>query len=434
MYPFKISPTIYLLSLTIGMVGCQGDRVADGSPQEESSEPPTNRIAIPPSVRNNLGITFARVERRKVTGAIRVPGAFELDRLGKHEYRAMLPGRIEFEVRPFQEIAKGDLLFRMRSPQWQETQASIDQAYAGLRQAQSKSDALIDRIAGLEEAGFRRADLEAQRRELVAEVAKQRAMLAAIAENAARTLSLHGAPDESQTLATDLLAEIDKSGSMRLRYQEMDWIEVRAAEKGVVASLDVPSGAFAEVGDLILTTLDSSRVRFHSVGLQSDIAAFQAATTARITPPQAQGVDINRGIEAELFLGLEANPDSRTVPLIAIPKEPPSWARPGITGFLEVSADASAGIVLAIPRSAIVKDGLIHVFFKRDPMDPNKAIRVEADMGAEDGRWVEISSELGPNDEVVLNGAYELKLASAQDGNVQQGGHFHADGTYHGEH
>jgi hypothetical protein len=94
----------------------------------------------------------------------------------------------------------------------------------------------------------------------------------------------------------------------------------------------------------------------------------------------------------------------------------------------------TGGPALAIPRSAVVKDGIIHVFFKRDPLDPNKAIRIEADLGLDDGRWVEIKSNLGLNDEVVLEGAYELKLSSSQNGTSQKGGHFHADGTYHGKH
>jgi hypothetical protein len=37
-------------------------------------------------------------------------------------------------------------------------------------------------------------------------------------------------------------------------------------------------------------------------------------------------------------------------------------------------------------------------------------------------------------DEVVLSGAYELKLAMQQSGAAQAGGHFHADGSFHGDH
>ena len=38
-----------------------------------------------------------------------------------------------------------------------------------------------------------------------------------------------------------------------------------------------------------------------------------------------------------------------------------------------------------------------------------------------------------PGDEIVLDGGFQLMLATS--GTIQQGGHFHADGTYHeGEH
>jgi hypothetical protein len=80
-----------------------------------------------------------------------------------------------------------------------------------------------------------------------------------------------------------------------------------------------------------------------------------------------------------------------------------------------------------------VKDGIVHVYFRRDPKNPNQAIRVEADMGADDGRWVVINSGLMRSDEVVLDGAYELKLATSQSGASQRGGHFHADGSFHDE-
>ena len=120
--------------------------------------------------------------------------------------------------------------------------------------------------------------------------------------------------------------------------------------------------------------------------------------------------------------------------LLAMPEESRPWIRPGVSAFLEVVADTTGGFALAIPRTAIVKDGIVHVFFRRDPKDPNKAIRVEADMGINDGRWVVINSGLSLNDQVVLDGAYELKLASQQSGTSQKGGHFHADGSFHGEH
>ena len=56
-----------------------------------------------------------------------------------------------------------------------------------------------------------------------------------------------------------------------------------------------------------------------------------------------------------------------------------------------------------------------------------------------DGRAAGVVAEaqaeaLPPHVLLVLDGAYEIKLASQQNGTVQKGGHFHADGTYHEEH
>ena len=45
-------------------------------------------------------------------------------------------------------------------------------------------------------------------------------------------------------------------------------------------------------------------------------------------------------------------------------------------------------------------------------------------------------AELGERAEahLLLAGVFELKLASQQSGAAQKGGHFHADGSFHGEH
>ena len=72
---------------------------------------PTNRIDIPATVRRNLGITFAQVEVRRVAQTIRVPGAFELQPLARHEYRMALPGRVELLVDQYEPVERGQPLF-----------------------------------------------------------------------------------------------------------------------------------------------------------------------------------------------------------------------------------------------------------------------------------------------------------------------------------
>jgi hypothetical protein len=134
-------------------------------------------------------------------------------------------------------------------------------------------------------------------------------------------------------------------------------------------------------------------------------------------------------VSGTLLLGVEADPAQRTIDLLVLPSAPAAWCRPGVAGFLEVETRGGAAAELAIPLAAVMHDGLQRVFFRRDPADPDKVIRIEADLGLDDGRWVEVKSDVVDGDEVVLAGAYELMLASS--GTASKGGHFHADGTYH---
>lgn len=433
MKPFSFY-TILIAFLIPLLSGCGRDEIAGATSGDEGEgDTPTNRVEIPSTVRNNLGITFAKVERRSLATTIRVPGSFELQPLAKQEYRLLLAGSVEFAVNQFDEVKPGTVLYRFRSQEWLELQSQIDLARASLDQARSHYNTVEARIQALKSAEFKRADLETQSADLKADVAKSEVELQAALNRAARILNFHVSSNSNGITPDDLLAEVEKEGRSMPYYQSVDSIEVTATQPGFVDSLSVSNGAFVEGASLILTTVDQKKVRFRALGLQADLAQFYGVGKVQIVPPQGNGSNINDSVDADFKIGLTADPNQRTVTLFAIPTELRSWCRPGVSAFVEVAADSTGGIVLAIPRSSVVKDGITHVFFKRDPADANKAIRVEADLGVDDGRWVEVKSEVGPNDEVVLDGVYELKLATSQSGTAQKGGHFHADGSYHAE-
>jgi hypothetical protein len=424
---------IPLAAMIVASASCDSGKKTDEAAAMEEGEAATNRIDIPATVRSNIGITFAKVERRQVADTLRVPGSFELKPLAKHEYRLLLPGHVRFEIDQFAEVKPGTLLYRFQSPKWLELQSRIDQAVAGYEQAKLKHDALDARLAALAKADFKRADLETEASVLHAELSGRKAELDAALTTATNIINAHG-PKENALSTEDLLALVQINGNQVPRYRSIGWIDAKAIEPGIVESLAITDGSFVDETTLVMTTIDPTQVRFRALGLQSDLAKLRQAPAARIVPHQSGGGNLNDSVPANLTLGLDADPNQRTIPLYANPQESRPWSRPGVSAFLEVVTASTGGPVLAIPRSAVVKDGITHVFFKRDPLNPNKAIRVEADLGLDDGRWVEVKSDLGPNDEVVLQGAYELKLASAQSGTSQKGGHFHADGTYHGKH
>lgn len=171
-------------------------------------------------------------------------------------------------------------------------------------------------------------------------------------------------------------------------------------------------------------------MRFRARGLQSDLPRLAAGQAAQAVP--ARGLDADGArVPGTLLLGAEADPAQRTIELFLVPTRGAAWARPGVAGFLEIETAGAAEPVLAIPRGAALQDGLQRVLFRRDPKNPDQVIRCEADLGVDDGRWVEVRSGLVDGDEIVLAGAYELVLASSAT--AGKGGHFHADGTFHAD-
>jgi len=454
----KRSLHILFLFVTITVMALSGcdrdtdDRKVDYSAEAQVSDTPTNRIDIPPIVRRNLGITFAKVERRAVRATIRVPGAFELQPLARHEYRMILSGQVDLRVGQYQQVQPGDVLYRFRSPAWLELQheiivgeqeiqtvrAQVQVAKAKITEAHQRLTGLEKRLGALADVSLRQADIETQATELRAsfprlEAELQLAQTQLASSERTRKHALYRAAAVSGISEDQLEAKVEYEGGTAPAYQMIDWIQVIATEPGVVETLAVTDGAFVESPTMVVSTVDLSRVRFRAIALQADLPRLSGDLTAYIAPPTAPGLSINDTVSATATLGLEAHPQQRTITLLAIPSELRPWMRPGISAYLEVVTESTDGLALAIPRWAVVKDGITHVFFRRDPNNLNQAIRVEADLGISDGRWVAVNSGLMLGDEVVLNGVYELKLASEQSGTTQPGGHFHADGSYHNE-
>lgn len=420
---------------------------------ESASDAPTDRLELSSQVRSNLGITFAAVEVRSVADTIRIPGSFELEPRARSEYRMALDGRVQLLVDQYDRVEEGALLYRYQSPTWPELLHEIvtgEQAMATARAAIAVQEAWIEevttelgllreRLAALRGADVKRADLEldaarleARQPRLAAELESARTALA----NAERTRehALHRAAIAADMTEAQLLEEVEVAGETVPRYSTIDWIEVRASSAGVVERLAATDRSFVESAQLVLSLVDPDRVRFHALALQADLPRLEEAESARIVPPGASGRDPNEGAEAELVITLEAHPMERTIGLFATPTAKASWIRPGVAAFLEVVVASEREDTLAIPRSSVVRDGLQHVFFRRNPAMPDEVIRVEADLGLSDGRWIAVHSGLMRGDQVVLDGVYELKLAMEQGGSTQQGGHFHADGSFHDDH
>lgn len=450
---------ILVALIAVTMAGCRDRAVPSGTAHEHDDEHaemtgPTNRVDIPPIVRSNLGITFATVERRHVARTVRIPGRFELLPTARREYRLNVggPGHVELLVDQYDEVEQGQPLLRVRSPHWTALQSDLIAAEQAVALAESElhvAEAIVretisrleivqSRLAALSGAEIRLADLELQAAEIGASLGRVRAErnLAEARLTAARHSRSQAIARTAAVLNVASEANLDREAEAIQRLRSIESIEIIAEAAGIVESLAVTNGSYAEDAALVMTVVNPQRVRFRGSIVQSDLSRISHRSQGLLVPPQSSSASVNEHVEAVVSIGLETSPHQRTIELLALPgtDNHSDWMRPGVSAFLEVVVEGTDRAELAIPRSALMKDGLRHVFFRRDPRDPNAAIRVEADLGPDDGRWVVIRSGLRLGDEVVIGGAYELMLATAQSGGGMKGGHFHPDGTWHADH
>lgn len=414
----------------------------DAATAREAAAAPTNRVDIPDAVRRNLGMTFAKVELRNVARTLRVPGRFELLPTASREYRAPLGGRIELLVTQYQRVEQGTPLFRIDSPAWRDlaeeivaTEAKVA-SMSPIREAhrvheRSLADkvelwkARLKQLEELRAAGGgsasqfteARATLNATQADL-AEVMEKDALLEAEEKEARARLRALEARRDAITSASGC-AGIAGNGLL-----------VCALAAGVVDHLDVTQGGLVQDSAEVLSVVQPEQVRFRARALQSDLSRLREGLPARIVAPSADALAASGTITGSLQLAATADADGRTIDLIVAPSSTTGWTRAGVAASLEITLEGGA-TELAIPIGAVVRDGATPIIFRRDPKNADKVIRLEADLGVDDGRWIEIKSGVGEGDEVVLAGNFQLLLATS--GSAPKGGHFHPDGTFHAE-
>lgn len=405
----------------------------------------SNRVDIPASVRQNLGITFARVETRNVTRTLRVPGRFELLPTARREYRTPMAGRVELLVSQYQKVEPGTPLYSVDSAAWRQLheqiaamQARVD-SMGPLREAHRRHEHSLeekvtlwqDRLKQLEELRTAGGGSASQFTEARAALNATQAELADVMEKDAE---LHAQQKQAEaelrslTSRHDMLVRGGHCGDHHEGRDPGDGFTACAVAPGVIETIGITPGGLAEENGHIMTLVQPDQIRFRAKGLQSDLGRLKDGLAARISPPQGGSLPLQDTMNGVLQIGLRADADERTVDLVVVPDALSAWARSGVSAHLEVTLDGGDE-ELAVPLSAVVRDGVTPIIFRRDPANPDKAIRLEADIGLSDGRWIEIKSGVKEGDEIVLGGNYQLMLATS--GSAPKGGHFHPDGTFH---
>ena len=418
-------------------------------------------VALTASVRTNLGITFAKSEYRVVQGLLRVPGRFESEPSARRAYQVPLAGRVEVLVKPYQRVVVGDPLYRVASTEWNSLQRelaeasvaaslagerytaaqahiqAVEQAATMWRERATNLERLAKEIGGkaaeLAEASGRAADLMVQQTEArtrLAEVKSEAQGANGSPEGGLAALHLrHLLSLAARVTGLDVATLTAETGG-RAHWQTIEELVVLAVAPGVVEGEVPTNGTWLEARANVLTVTDPAGVRLRANALQSDLPKLRDGLAARIVGADPQ--DPLR-MDATMVLAPIADALDRSVDLIARPVAGatiPAGIRPGVAAVLEVVISGSAEEELVIPVAATIRDGLKIIFFRRHGTNPDVVEKIEADLGASDGRWVVVNSGVKEGDEVVVGGIYPLKL-SQQEGGGAQAGHFEADGTFH---
>ena len=288
----------------------------------------SNRIDVSPQVIENLGITFARAERRHVEQTLRVPGHFESPPEAMREYRTMLPGRVELLVAQYDHVKPGTPLFTLDSPEWREWQDRMATAEADVTRQRAQLEVLKAERAEARESvstwPLRLQALEAQ----IAGFAPRTAALAAVsAARRGRVQSLQqagkagGVTNDELRIATAEAAEAEAAEAEAANDQEAlvrERMDMDADRRAAVAGLPVfdarilAAQADIELGLAALGRLVESAAAVLGVSTV-DAASWRSAGRVTITataPGRVLHLDVTSGAWVEGSTGILATVDT----------------------------------------------------------------------------------------------------------------------------
>lgn len=196
-------------------------------------------------------------------------------------------------------------------------------------------------------------------------------------------------------------------------------VTVRAASDGLVEAFPSETGAWVETGAAVVRLVDPGAVRLKALAAASD--------AARLADGLAATVD---GAPGEVRLGVgDAN---GLVPVYVVFPKGGARGRAGARATATCVLDADETPQAAVPTRALVRIGLQPTVFVKDAHDADRFVAVDVVPGRSAGGWTAVTGlPEGDGVEVVVEGAFELKLALPAAGEAKPAGHFHADGTFH---
>ena len=218
-------------------------------------------------------------------------------------------------------------------------------------------------------------------------------------------------------LENELAVKRAERAAMLAGAEEKDGIiTVRAAAGGMVESLIAQDGAWLETGAAALQTVRTHDLRFKALAAASDALKLRNGMPAKVG-------------EHHGHVRIGVGDDTGIVPIYVL-FDKDVHALAGARSHAECVTDETEEPHIAVPSRCIVSIGLQPTVFVKDAHNPERFIAVSVTPGITGNGWTAVEG-LPHHCEVVIDGAYELKLALQEEGGKKSAGHFHADGTFH---
>ena len=457
-------PTLTLIVLSM-LVSCRHGHEHPGKAPGTAEAKPTNRLAVPPEVVANLGITFAQATRGKVGSWIPVPGELYVPGTHRWNLRAPARGRLTAISLLWKTVEAGDVVAELMSPKVRAAQQDLFAAYSRRSRAEEESKAANARLIQgeaqlqaareLESASLERFEhlrklskganpfgtrelLTSQRdhaeaagaaldaavqRDGLRETLRSKDLLRAQAQ-----LGVDESLEAFSLLSGRTLEELLEGAEGAETWRKIGSIVVRAPAGGIVVNVPVSRGEVVDQDKPLALILDPGELRFRGWLPEGDIRSLRPDAPVRVELPG--GLD---PVTTRLLGPMPiADSTTRSVQIEATVPNPEKILPQGLSATAHVQVKESAEDEVLLPHDCIVNDGLEMIVFRRDPKDANVVIRTPVELGLRGAGKVEVLAGVLAGDLVVQKGVYQLKQTGL--GKPPQGGHFHADGTWHPKH
>lgn len=181
-------------------------------------------------------------------------------------------------------------------------------------------------------------------------------------------------------------------------------VVVTAPVGGVINDRPVTIGDSVEPNTELFHIVDLSQVIVVAQVYEEDVGKVRLGQEARVAALSFPTLDFAGKVS---FIGLELDPDTRTLPIWLVVDNPDGKLRADMFVKAALLLAKNSG-VLMVPKSAVLEEGGEKFVFVRTG---NTFDRVDVQVGAEDDRDVEVKDGLVPGDEVVTQGQRELYTA-----------------------